>query len=305
MCIFKRYSENPIISPKNFPYKVSGVFNPGAIKFDSEIILLPRVEDLKGFSHFCVAKSKDGRTNWKIDRNPALEFNSEYNEERWGIEDPRIVYMKDEDRYIVTYVSFSQGGPVVSIMSTKDFVHFKRHGAILPPEDKDASLFPERFNGLYALIHRPIVRGQAHIWISFSPDLKYWGRSKVLIPTRPGWWDSHHVGLGTPPIKTKEGWLIVYHGARITPSGALYRVGLALLDLFEPWKVIKRSEEWVLGPEENYEMVGVSDAVVFPTGAVYEEAEDKLLLYYGAADYSVCLAEAKMTEVLAFLTKNG
>jgi len=303
MSLFERYDKNPIISPENFPYKVSGVFNPGAIKFGAHTILLPRVEDLRGFSHFCVAKSKNGIDNWSIERNPALECNSKYNEEKWGIEDPRIVYMKDEEKYLITYVSFSQGGPVVSLMSTKDFHNFNRHGAILPPEDKDASLFPEKFDGLYALIHRPIVRGQAHIWISFSPDLRYWGDSRVLIPTRPGWWDSHHVGLGTQPIKTKEGWLIVYHGARITASGALYRVGLVLLDLHEPWKVLRRSKEWVLGPEKTYEMVGVSDAVVFPTGAVYEENNDKLLLYYGAADYSVCLAEGNMSEILEFLMR--
>ncbi len=301
--MFKRYEKNPIISPKDLPYKASGVFNPGAVRFDGKVILLPRVEDLKGFSHFCIAKSENGYDNWEITRNKALEYNSEFDEERWGIEDPRVVYMEDEKKYFISYVSFSKGGPVVSLMSTEDFSRFKRHGAILPPEDKDASLFPERFNGLYALIHRPIVRGEAHIWISFSPDLRYWGDSRVLIHTRPGWWDSHHVGLGTPPIKTEEGWLIIYHGARITASGALYRVGAALLDLEDPRIVRKRSDEWILGPEKQYEMVGISDAVVFPTGAVFDKENDKLLLYYGATDYSVCLAETKMSELLEYLLK--
>ncbi|MCK4544899.1 glycosidase [candidate division WOR-3 bacterium] len=301
--MFKRYKGNPILSPKNWPYKISGVFNPGVALYKNKTILLARVEDLKGFSCFCIANSTDGFTGWEIISNPELTYNCNNQEEMWGIEDPRIVYIKEMGKFAISYVSFSRGGPVVSLMLTSDFNSFERQGVLLPPEDKDASLFPRRFNGLYALIHRPIVRGEAHIWISFSPDLKYWGDNKILIPTRPGWWDCHHVGLGTQPIETDEGWLIIYHGARMTASGAVYRVGLALLDLEEPWKLIKRSDEWVFGPEEQYELVGISDAVVFPTGAIYKKQEDRLIIYYGSADYSICIAEAKMSDLIDYLMK--
>jgi len=301
--MFKRYKGNPILSPKNWPYKISGVFNPGAVLYKNKTILLARVEDLKGFSCFCIASSNDGFTGWKIISNPELTYNCNNQEEMWGIEDPRIVYIKEMGKFAISYVSFSRGGPVISLMLTSDFNSFERQGVLLPPEDKDASLFPRKFNGLYALIHRPIVRGEAHIWISFSQDLKYWGDNKILIPTRPGWWDCHHVGLGTQPIETDEGWLIIYHGARITASGAVYRVGLALLDLEEPWKLIKRSDEWVFGPEEQYELVGISDAVVFPTGAIYKKEEDRLIIYYGSADYSICIAEAKMSDLMDYLMK--
>lgn len=299
--LFKRYMNNPILTPDCWPYQANATFNPGAVRHNDETVLLVRVEDMRGFSHLTLARSKDGKTNWLIDDTPALSPDPDYHEERWGIEDPRMVWLQEKEEYVITYVSFSKGGPVVSLAITKDFKNYKRCGAMLPPEDKDASLFPRMINGRYALIHRPIIRGEAHIWISFSPDLKYWGDHRILIPARPGQWDCSRVGLGPPPIETDEGWLVIYHGVRVTVSGSLYRVGLALLDLDQPWKIIRRSDEWVFGPHEPYERVGDVPAVTFPTGVVVDKETGELSMYYGAADTTVCLATASLEELVQYV----
>ena len=302
--LFKRYEGNPILTPASWPYLANATFNPGVIEHEGETLLLVRVEDMRGFSHLTIARSKDGKTNWQIDEQPLLKPDLDVEEEQWGLEDPRIVYLEDRQQYAITYVSFSKGGPTVSLALSNDFKTVERQGAMLPPEDKDASLLPRKINGRYVLIHRPIIRGEAHIWISFSPDLKYWGDHKILIPVRPGWWDCSKVGLGPPPIETNEGWLVIYHGIRVTASGSLYRVGLALLDLDEPWKLIRRSDYWVFGPRERYERVGDVPGVTFPTGITVDEQTGKVHMYYGAADSNVCLATANLSELVNFVLSN-
>lgn len=299
--LFKKFDGNPILSPENWPYPANAIFNPAAAKLNSETLLLVRVEDMRGFSHLTVARSTDGFSNWDIDSTPTLEADQSSREERWGLEDPRIVWLEEQHQFAVTYVSFSEGGPVISLAITKNFRTFARLGALLPPEDKDACLFPRRFNGRFAVIHRPIVRGEAHMWLSFSPDLKHWGDHQLLIRTRPAYWDCHRVGLACQPIETPEGWLVFYHGVRSTTAGQIYRVGLALLDLNVPWKVLRRSDEWVLGPRAFYEQVGDVGGVVFPTGAVVQKETDELHLYYGAADCSIAVATANISDILDYI----
>lgn len=170
----------------------------------------------------------------------------------------------------------------------------------MPPDDKDASLFPRRFQGRWALLHRPSPTNAkigAHIWISYSPDLIHWGNSSVLLPAREGsWWDANKIGLGPPPIETPEGWLIIYHGVRQTAAGSMYRLGLAMLDLDDPRKIIKRCDEWVFGPHEMYERIGDVPDVTFPCGVVVKD--DNLIMYYGAADTTIAVATAPMSRVL-------
>ncbi len=304
--IFKRYENNPILTPKDWPYKVGSVFNPGAVRFNDKVLLLVRVEDKQGYSHLTCVVSEDGKTDWKVGKKPTLEADETKGEAKIGLEDPRIVWIEDRMEYIITYVSFFEKvrktPPGISLAATNDFVRFKRLGQHLIPPNKDASLFPKTIKGQYALINRPVVDGTEDIWISFSKDLEYWGKSRVLLSTRSRTWDCHKVGLGPPPIETPEGWLIIYHGSRETASGALYRVGLALLDL-ETLEVIRRSRDWIFGPEENYERVGDVDDVVFPCGAVVDDKTNELLVYYGAADTTVALATANLNDVLAYLKK--
>lgn len=299
--LFTRYEGNPILTPTDWPYPVNAVMNPAAIKIDNETLILARVEDLRGFSHLTVARSADGFTNWRIDSEPTMKADHTSREERWGLEDPRIIWLEEQKQYAITYTSFSEGGPVVSLAITKNFKTFARLGVLLPPEDKDACLFPRRFRGRFVLIHRPIVSGEAHIWISFSPDLKHWGDHTMLIASRHAYWDCHRVGLACQPVETPQGWLLFYHGVRNTTAGALYRLGLVLLDLNEPWKVLRRSDEWILGPRESYERVGDVGGVIFPTGVTVCKETDQLNLYYGAADCTIAVATAKMSNIMDYI----
>lgn len=272
---------------------------------------MARVEDRRGFSHLTKAVSDDGVTNWHIDKYPTLEPNPDFPEEAWGIEDPRITRIDELESWAVSYTSYSHSGPTVSLAMTKDFTTFDKMGSIMPPEDKDAALFPRRFKGKWLLIHRPIgarpgnaedVGPGAHIWLSYSSDLKYWGDHHILINARKGaWWDANKVGLCAPPLETPDGWLILYHGVRQTASGSIYRLGLALLDGEDPTKVLRRSDEWIFGPEEPYEQEGDVRDVVFPCGWILDKTTGKVRMYYGAADSRICLATASLNDLLEYI----
>ena len=186
--LFTRHSGNPILSRQHWPYPVNSVFNAGVTRLvDGDTLLLCRVEDRTGLSHLCAARSANGIDGWRIDSQPTLVGNpKEYPEEIWGIEDPRITYVPELDKYVIAYTSFAQGGPGVSLALTKDFKSFERYGVIMQPEDKDAALLPRRIGGLWALIHRPMTTLGVHMWISYSPDLRHWGSHKVMLVARRG-----------------------------------------------------------------------------------------------------------------------
>lgn len=299
--LFRRYEGNPILVAEDWPYPINSVFNPGAIRVNDEVVLLNRVEELRGFSHLTCARSKDGLTNWVIDEKPTMRADFSNQEEKWGLEDPRIVWLEEQNQFAITYISFSEGGPIVSLAITRDFKTFARLGGMLPPEDKDACLFPRRFNGRFAMIHRPIVRGEVHVWISLSPDLKHWGDHRILLKTRTAYWDGARIGLACQPIELPEGWLILYQGVRVTTASQIYRTGMALLDKNEPWKVLRRGEEWVLGPKERYERVGDVNHVTFVTGGVIMEELNQLYVYYGAAADKVAVAMADLDRVREYI----
>ncbi len=300
--LLTRHPDNPIITAADLPYSANSVFNPGATMRDGETILLMRVEDRRGLSHLTVARSSDGVAGWRIDTVPTFVGEPDsHPEEIWGIEDPRVTFVDEEQRWIVAYTAYSRGGPLVSLAATEDFETFERLGAILSPENKDAALFPVRFDGRWALVHRPVSDGfGANMWISFSPDLKHWGDHRLLLEARAGgWWDAGKIGLSPPPLKTDQGWLILYHSVRPTASGSIYRLGLALLDLEDPRRVLKRSSEWLFSPSETYERVGDVGNVVFPCG--WTLVDDEIRVYYGAADMSIALATGRLSELLAWL----
>ncbi len=302
--LFARYSGNPILGAADIPYRANTVFNAAALAMDGESILVVRVEDLRGISHLTVARSYDGRTGWRIDPEPTLMPDPDHHpEEVWGIEDPRVTWLPERKEWAIAYTAFSRRGPLVSLAVTRDFRHFTRLGPAMPPEDKDAALFPRRFDGRWALIHRPTpLAGPAHIWLAFSPDLRHWGDHTLLLPAREGaWWDAGKIGLGPPPLETPEGWLLLYHGVRTTASGSIYRAGLALLDLEDPRRVLHRTDEWVFGPSEPYEQTGDVGGVVFPCGWIHDPITDELRIYYGAADSAIALATASLSDVLAYV----
>jgi predicted GH43/DUF377 family glycosyl hydrolase len=176
----------------------------------------------------------------------------------------------------------------------------------MQPDDKDAALLPRRIDGSFALIHRPMTDSGAHIWISFSPDLRNWGSHKLLLRARKGgWWDANKVGLSPPLIETPRGWLMIYHGVRQTPAGSLYRLGVALLALDEPERCLARGDSWIFGPEAPYEREGDVGYVTFPCGYTLGADGDTIMLYYGAADTSVALASGSVRELLRWLDEHG
>ena len=239
--LFKRHSGNPIITAGDLPYPANAVFNAGAAKVGNETLLLLRVEDRRGISHLEAAGSADGVSGWKFDNTPTFPPKPDARpEETWGVEDARITFIEDVGRWAVVYTAYSDLAPLVSLALTDDFKNFERLGPALPPENKDAALFGTRFNGRYAMLHRPLPGCRdagAHIWISFSPDMRHWGEHRVVLRARRGaWWDANKIGLSAPPLKTDEGWLILYHGVKETVSGSIYRMGLALLDQNTPGK---------------------------------------------------------------------
>jgi len=306
--LFHRHPGNPILSIRDWSYPANTVFNAGATRLpDGTTLLLCRVEDHRGHSHLCAARSANGIDNWEVDPKPTLLPDLPgHPEEMWGIEDPRISYVPELGRYVVVYVSYSEGGPGVSLALTSDFREFERFGMIMPPEDKDAALFPHRIGECWALVHRPVGQTGAHIWISYSPDLRHWGSHKMILPARRGaWWDANKVGLSPPPIKTERGWLLLYHGVRMTASGCIYRLGVALMDLNTPERCLLRGDEWIFGPEEPYECAGDVNKVVFPCGYVIEPDGDTLRLYYGAADTSIAMATGSVNAILAWLDQHG
>ena len=306
--LFERHPGNPILTAADWPYPCNTVFNPGATRLkDGTTLLLCRVEDRRGHSHLCAARSQDGVGGWVIDPQPTLRPDpAEYPEEFWGIEDPRVIYLRELDKYAVVYTAYSRGGPGVSLALTEDFRSFERVGLIMPPEDKDAALFPTRFNGHWYMIHRPVTGMGAHMWLSRSPDLEFWGHAGILLEARRGaWWDANKIGLSPPPIETPKGWLLIYHGVRPTASGSLYRLGLALQDLDKPERCLLRSDSWVFSPTELYERDGDVGNVVFPCGVTVGDDGDSLKIYYGGADTCIALATARISALLDWLERHG
>ena len=243
--LFRRHDKNPILTAADWPYPAHTVFNPGVARLsDGSTLLLCRVEDYTGISHLCAARSPNGVDGWVIDAASALRPDPEnHPEEFWGIEDPRITFVQELGKFVVAFTAYSKSGPGVALATTRDFRSYERLGLVMQPHDKDAALLPRRIGGNFALIHRPMTELDAHIWISYSPDLLAWGGHKLMLQARRGgFWDANHVGLTAPPIETPRGWLMLYHGVRHTASGALYRVGLALFALDEPERCLLRHQ---------------------------------------------------------------
>jgi predicted GH43/DUF377 family glycosyl hydrolase len=305
--LFSRHLANPILQAADLPYEANTIFNPGAVRLaDGTTMLLSRVEDRRGHSHLLAARSQDGVGGWTLDGAPTLLPDMEnHPEEAWGVEDARIVHLPELGKYAITYTSYSRRGPGLSLALTADFRTFERVGQVMPPENKDAALFPRRIGERWAMIHRPVNPMGAHMWLSFSPDLRHWGDHKLMLEARSGaWWDADKIGLSPPPLETEAGWLVLYHGVKQTCAGCLYRVGAALFDLDDPSRCLQRGDGWIFGPQEPYELFGDVGYVTFPCGLVLGEDGDTLHLYYGAADTCIALAIGSLCGVLAWLQEH-
>jgi predicted GH43/DUF377 family glycosyl hydrolase len=199
---------------------------------------------------------------------------------------------------------YGPSGPAVFLATTEDFSSVERHGIVRQPEDKNAALLPQRVGGKWILFHRPTTgfgspRPHGAIHLSRSADLVDWSApEQVLLPRTGAWWDASRIGIGPPLLRTEHGWLLIYHGVKDTVSGSVYRIGLAVLDLDEPTRILHRLPHWIFGPLTTYEREGDVPNVVFPCGFVHDGASDEIRLYYGAADTSICLATARVGDLL-------
>ena len=300
--IFRRAQENPLLAARDLPFKAAAVLNPGATECNGEVVLLLRVEDVEGFSSIHVARSRDGVNAWRVEREPLLGYGEEgWDYEEYGCEDARVTYVPEEGCWYITYVAYSPMGPAVGIARTEDFIKAERICLLGSTNDKDGVLFPQRFAGRWAILHRPDAGGGEHIWSAYSPDLIHWGEPHCILREGPGpTWDGVKVGAGPPPILTEQGWLLIFHGVKGYGGRPVYRAGAALLNAETPHKVLARSKGAVFQAEAPYELSGTVPNVVFPTGTVVRG--DQLWMYYGAADTCVCLAKAKLADILAVLS---
>ncbi|MBW2966537.1 glycosidase [Candidatus Woesearchaeota archaeon] len=290
-----------IISKKEYKIDYQRIDMPQIAKKGTNLIYLKEgVCRLQHISHFRkVILSKDGFTVEHIEDTPS--FAGRLNDGDYGVEDPRIIKIKN--KYIMTYVAVSKNEGVSTFLAvSNNLKKWQRKGLIFRETNKDVVLFPEKIKGKYVALHRPqgfYVFSRPSIWISYSPDLIYWGKEKSIIQPRPNSWETDKIGSGPPPIKTKKGWLLVYHGARKKDNKKEYNAGTILLDLKSPEKIIARTpaNKPLIIPSKTYEKKGFVSNVVFPTGAVADLDKKHLLIYSGGADSVVTVKKFSFKEI--------
>ena len=294
----KRYNRNPILTKKSVSFNVNSIFNPGAVKYMGKYILLCRIEMPSGRSSLVIAESEDGY-NFDVSSKPFLTPENHkdfYDYAKWGIEDARITQISD--KYYLTYTGYSKYQPLVILAETTNFKDYKIHGPISEPSNKDCAIFPEKINGYYWKVDRPSAENRHDIWIGRSPDLIHWGSHRVLLEPEPGTWEHDKIGSSSNPIKTKNGWLMLYHGVRYNGAGPIYRLGVVLLDIEKPWVVLGKSKEPILSPDFDYERLGDVNNVIFANGWILEDNND-VKIYYSGADLNICLAETNVDYLLS------
>ena len=296
--IIKRYPGNPIITPAMIP-GANAVFNSAVVRFEDRYAAILRVESKQGFQTMRMAWSDDG-IHFDVLPEPILVPAEEpFLTFEEAIYDPRIT--KIGDVYYICYAAENRYGCQVSVSKTADFKTFEKVAIASEPTNRNMVLFPEKINGLYVRLDRPFQPGgQGHIWMCDSPDLIHWGNPKCIMESRRFAWDQGKIGPGAPPIKTDEGWLVIYHGTTPRCNGLIYKAGVALLDLDEPWKVIARGKEYLMAPSEPYERIGDVPNVVFITSAIPNFETDEMRMYYGGADTCFCMATARISDLIQF-----
>lgn len=293
-----RHQQNPILSPADMPFPCYSVFNAGAILHEGEVVLLLRVEDLTRATKFHVARSRDG-IQFSVNPEPIVyplrPIESAHNAHRF---DMRVTAV--EGRILVMHAVWLDGlGSCIATCETTDFINFTPLPYLSTPSNRNAVLFPEKIKGLYARLERPQdINGAGRMWISFSPDLEFWGRATPL-PLPMTNWQLRKNGAGTVPLRTRAGWLEIYHGTCMTASTENYYLGAVLLDLDDPSKIVAAPRDMILAAETPYECVGQVPNVVFTGGAV-EMPDGRMLVYYGGADTCMCVAETTVERMLQF-----
>ncbi len=301
--VLRRYAGNPILTGKHFPPEagIKHVFNSGAIKWGRKYIMACRVEDAALSPRIWLADSEDGyRFVPRSGPVPMPDHDPDFAEYTAGMYyDPRITEI--DGTFYLLHASHSSHTCRLSLLSTQDFEAFEWLGHISEPDNRNGVLFPEKINGSFARLDRPNTgEKMGDIWISYSPDLIHWGRSRCVMRNSQVRWAWTKIGPGAPPIKTKEGWLNIFHGVRTQcAQHFVYQLGVALLDLNDPSKVVAQAKAAILEPEETYELVGQTPSVVFTSGAVLED-DGEIKVYYGAADTVQCVAVTTVDQLLHY-----
>lgn len=304
--IFTRHASNPLLHVKDFP-GVAQIYNPAPVQFGDETLLLVSVVEhaaTHGYGRDVgqtrIARSKDG-INFTIDKENFIE--TQATGQPWDLYhhfiDNRITQI-DDTYYIITPVMVNGfDSPVGMLGKTKDFKTYERIEIITQPKNRGASLFPEKINGKYYKLDRPGGGDGSggDIWISASEDLVHWGEFKPVIAAGYRFWNVQKIGP-TPPIKTDKGWLDIIHGVFSPAGGTYYYVGAILLDLDEPWKVIGKTNSYLMMPQEEWERHGNCDNTIFPCGAIADYDKDQIRLYYGGCDFAIGLATGSLSELV-------
>jgi len=298
-----RSSRNPIILRDAIPSSNS-IFNSAVVPFEGGFAGVFRCDTKARQMQLHAGRSDDGIT-WRIEPE-RIEFvcdDAEIGRFEYGY-DPRVCRL--EDRYYVTWCN-GYHGPTIGVGYTHDFARFHQLENAFLPYNRNGVLFPRKIGGMYAMLSRPSDRGHTpfgDIYYSESPDMCYWGRHRFVMGTTGGW-QSTKIGAGPTPIETEEGWLLIYHGVLTSCNGFVYSFGAALLDLDEPWKVVRRTRSYLMSPQMPYECVGDVPNVVFPCAALVDAPTGRMTIYYGGADTVTCMAHARVDELIEFLKSEG
>lgn len=285
----QRYPGNPVLMPNpQHAWEALNVFNAAVVRHNGLFHMLYRAQGVDYVSHIGYAVSEDGFRWARLDRpvmSPACEW------EARGVEDPRVTRIGDT--FYMCYTGYSFHGTRACLARSRNLITWERMGVILPNENnKDHVLFPEKVGGRYALLHRR----PPDIWLAYSEDLVHWTDHQIIMRPRPDTWEHLKIGAGGPPVKTKSGWLLIYHAV---DRYGVYRLGAALLDLDNPAVVLSRPETFILEPRETWEQKGDVPNVVFTCATVV--VDETLYVYYGGADRVMALATCSLSEIMDFL----
>lgn len=299
-----RHTANPVIG-RNPAKGISRIFNSAVVPYGEGYVGVFRGETVNGRPHLYAGWSRDG-VKWTIDEK-RIEFTDEdgnpFNP-RYAY-DPRVV--KVEDAYYVIWCTDFYGA-ALGLATTMDFKSFTRLPNPFLPFNRNGVLFPRKISDRFVMLSRPSDSGHTpfgDIFISESPDLKYWGNHRhVMGKGGNGWWQSLKIGGGPPPIETSEGWLMLYHGVVQTCNGYVYSMGAVILDIGEPSKIKYRCGNFILTPEEWYEERGFVDNVIFPCATLCDASTGRMAIYYGAADTYVCMAYTTAEEIVNYVIDN-
>ena len=302
-----RYSENPIIG-RNPVKEVARIFNSAVMPYGDEFIGVFRGEQTNGIPYIYLGRSKDA-IHWNFDENK-IQFVDEEGKPFMPVYayDPRLV--KVEDTYYIIWCQDFYGA-AIGMAKTKDFETFVRVENPFLPFNRNAVLFPRKINGYYMMMSRPSDNGHTpfgDIFVSQSKDMEFWGRHRhMMSPVRgdESAWQCTKIGAGPVPIETDEGWLLIYHGVITTCNGYVYRMGCALLDIDEPWKVKYRTKDYIMAPITQYECMGDVPNVVFPCATLSDAATGRITIYYGCADTVTGMAFTTVDELLNYVKENS